>query len=372
MGERVKSRREDVNFRLHLWTLYENHFLLKPCVDAVCDTVLGGGVEVLNGVAPLSAEARGTFGAALLQFSKEVLVSFLVQGFVVYTIAPSDSERVSIPLVVPPDAYAVTQEYDERCRVRLVPDVHEGFTAVKVLRLHAHGHFTHRGVCVSPVGSTVKYCHYLEHLEKHDIEVQRIHANPPVLTTTKTDSAFDSRDMLSGAVPGLRAETEHENMAMRNKITFMQHTEHKNLVDYLNRTRVDTSGGAWAGYVEEPGDAEGYVPRLVPLPNDATVASFTLPSELKTINESRKQVCELIATSMGVPLLALSSLGGGAHNTRNVENNTSTLVRTSRALATSLRVVLRDVSSICLATPSLNLVVEFPSLVTADPRTDVM
>ena len=70
----------------------------------------------------------------------------------------------------------------------------------------------------------------------------------------------------------------------------MQYKEQADLVDLLNRNRVDTGTHAWESYLSGPGEQapdSAFIPRFVPLPNDTTVASFAMPSELKNINESR-------------------------------------------------------------------------------------
>lgn len=70
----------------------------------------------------------------------------------------------------------------------------------------------------------------------------------------------------------------------------MQYKEQADLVDLLNRNRVDTGTHAWESYLTGAGEQapdSAFIPRFVPLPNDTTVASFAMPSELKNINESR-------------------------------------------------------------------------------------
>ena len=373
MQKRTKreGEKEDYEFRMKLWNTYENHFLLRPCVDSVCNTIFSKGIAVSNASVQqrLSDHANALMVTDFLKFGRLIVESFMVQGFVVYMIAPAKGdEDYSVPVVVPPNKYEVTIEEDAyfRRKINVILKTDEESRVIKGTEVCCHNEFSSLSLrCISAVGSTIKYCTYLEHLELHDIEIQRMHANPPVLTVNKTDATFDSRDMTSGAIPGLRAQTEHENLAMRNKINVMQYSEQARLVSFLNVNRADTSSRAWEQYLEES-DSEkssvAFVPRFVPLPNDANIANFSLPPELKNINESRKQVCEIIATSMGVPLLALSSMGGTAQNTKNAENNAHALQRTSQMLSVSTRAALVDAFSKCFVESKNNFKINFPAL----------
>ena len=212
-----EGKKEDVGFRMNLWSTYENHFMLRPCVEVLVNTIFAKGLRVRHSTEgrKLTAVAETHVSRVFLDFGKRVLESFMVQGFVVYTVAPKRKhEFFATPVVVPPTRYHVSLEEDAHYRLnhkvtQLREDAGGG---KKKMFFFVHNNFSPLSQrCVSAVAATTKYCSYLEHLELHDIEIQRIHANPPVLTTLKTDAAFDSRDMLGGGIPGLAAQNEHQN-----------------------------------------------------------------------------------------------------------------------------------------------------------------
>jgi hypothetical protein len=73
---------------------------------------------------------------------------------------------------------------------------------------------TSGGKLTSKVALVSANVSYLDALEKYDMQAFAVRSRPPVLTKTKTDLSFDSRDVITGAVPGLRAQDESDNMGL--------------------------------------------------------------------------------------------------------------------------------------------------------------
>ena len=209
----------------------------------------------------------------------------------------------------------------------------------------------------SRVASVSKTVSYLEQLEQHDIHAFAIRSRPPVLTRTHTDTAFDSRDVISGAHPGLRAQDESDNMQLRNKITGQQMRQQQDLIATLNKERIDSSEPFWKQHMNGKtntllseslrNEVEEFVPRFIPLPNDVDVAKFDLPTERKDLVQLQKFCKTQICTGMGVPEGYIDGhMSGGGSNaaTRSMDE----FVRVSlMPLRASLTKILLEIYELC-------------------------
>jgi hypothetical protein len=165
---------------------------------------------------------------------------------------------------------------------------------------------------------------YLEEIESHDIHAFAIRSRPPVLTKTHTDTTFDSRDVISGSVPGLRAQDESDNMEMRNVINGQQWKQQTDMISTLNKHQIDSSDPFWKKHVNGTSDTflseslrndvAGYTPRFIPLPNDADVAKFDLPIERRDLVPLQKFCKMQICTGMGVPEGYIDGQVGGGNS----------------------------------------------------------
>ena len=80
--------------------------------------------------------------------------------------------------------------------------------------------------------------------------------------------------------------------------------------------------------------SDNYVPSFVPLPNDAEVAPFQLPNLRRDAVEVRKQMIEIVTTTLGVPLGVISSMG------------VASIVKTSERIETTFNVTCRNYARI--------------------------
>jgi hypothetical protein len=182
------------------------------------------------------------------------------------------------------------------------------------------------GEISSRVALVSKSVTYLSEIEHHDVQAFAIRARPPVLTRSSTDTTFDSRDVLGATdmVRGLRATDEQDNMGLRNQINVAQFKQQQDLIRTLNEKRIDSSQEFWAQHVDPSKNtylsetlrkqSEGYVPRFIPLPNDAVVASFDLPQERHDLVSLQKNIKRQVCIGMGVPEGYIDGTVTGGHS----------------------------------------------------------
>jgi hypothetical protein len=243
---------------------------------------------------------------AFVPFARDALDAILVHGFVVYGILPPSKTSVfPTPFIYAAGTFDAFVTTTDHCQ--LVMTVED---TVKPKR-KAHSVFVHDmpavdGSLTSRLALVAKSIAYLEEIEKNDIQAFSIRARPPVLTRAKTDAVFDSRDVISGMQPGLRAQDESDNINMRNRINIAQFKQQQELVRGLNKNRIDTSSSFWQGQMDPNGfvnslgaDADGFVPRFIPLHTDVDVASFTLPEEKENLANTQKFVKSQVCMGLG-------------------------------------------------------------------------
>ena len=253
-----------------------------------------------------------------IPFAKAALECILVQGFVVYGIVPRyrSGGRLPYPFVHSLDQYVVRRVCDKHGVTSLEAHSKDGSKKLKCFVAEMP---TDAGEVTSRLALISKQITYLDELEKNDIQAYSIRARPPVLTRNKTDTTFDSRDVIGGGVPGFRAQEEEDNMGIRNQITVAQFKQQQDLIRTLNQQRINTSSEFWTNDSDPSDlgkklerDSEAYAPRFVPLPNDADVCNFHLPEEKKDLIHIQRYVKGQICMGMGVPENFISPSGTGA------------------------------------------------------------
>lgn len=363
--ERVnESQREE------LWNVYTNHFLIQPCVSAIWKKILAKGIEISRKgvVAALNADIDALVRERYYQFARDAVEHVCVQGFFAYTIVPSDarSGRLPYPLVVPWYAYEAHHGLSSHCepelRCRAKNDEKRTFQTLTATRIAKDGTVN------SPLASATKYCFLLEDAERNDVTAYNILSNPPVLTRHKTDHAFDSRDLVGGGVPGLMAQTEQDNMQVRNRINVNTYKQQQALIAALNDKGIDTASSFWesllnpaTGKMEDKRNVE-YEPTFVPLPSDADVAQLQLPHARSDMVNFRRQCFEIISTAMGVPLSIVSGMSA-SHTTKANMQSDNTFKTTCDTYANLLSGILSRIFAESFTTlKHYEVKVAFPSL----------
>lgn len=304
----VRVSREHVE---SLWKQRSQNTTLAACVNVIRSKILGPGFSFINldGKEPDESFDRHV-RKHFLPFAEKALENLLVQGFCVYGIRPRNEKTVyPVPYVVCREAYGV-EVYRDRAeeRIRLVKtDEHER----RKFHVFVESVPQADGKVSSRVSNVTHIVNYAEELEKHDLQAFAVRSIPPVLTKTQTDNSFDSRDVISGAVPGLRAQDESDNMEIRNKITIQQFRQQQDLIATLNKERIDSSKSFWMQHLDPSKntllsetikrESEGFVPKFVPLPNDADVARYEIPPERRDFVDLKRFCKTQICVGMGVP-----------------------------------------------------------------------
>lgn len=188
------------------------------------------------------------------------------------------------------------------------------------------------------------------------------------MTRTKTDHTFDSRDLVGGAVPGLNAQNEHDNIQIRNRINVSCFREQQDLIATLNDRRIDSGDSYWDGVMNpatgknEDHAETGYAPNFVPLPADAEVQQIQLPRARADMVAFRRQCFEIITTALGVPLNIVSSMSGTGVNRAQCQSE-DTFAATCDFYANTIAEVLGTVFAESFTTlKSYEVCVAFPGL----------
>ena len=291
------------------WEQSRTNATISSCTSFISSKILGHGIVFasLDGK-QMNVEFERHVSQFFVPFAKKALECILVQGYCVYGINPR-FEKTLFPV---PFVYS-RKMFD----VNMVVKHGEDLVQVKSkdgkskMTIFTEDMPDQNGMVKSRVARISKIASYMEELEKHDIHAFAIRSRPPILTKTTTDSTFDSRDVITGSVPGLRAQDENDNMEMRNKITMKQFRQQHDLISTLNRERIDSSDQFWEQHVDPRhntflseslrNDVEGFVPRFIPLPNDADVARFDAPTERKDLVQLERFCKSQICLGMGIP-----------------------------------------------------------------------
>ena len=293
----------------YMWKQRRTNATVGSCCAYLSARLLGMGFTFVSpsGRQP-SAEFSRHVRAHFVPFARQALDCMLVHGFVVYGILPpSKACAFPRPYVYANDSFDASMSTSDSCQLELTVKV-ESQAKRKKHALFVLDMPTGDGSLTSRLALVSKSIAYLEEIEKNDIQAFSIRARPPVLTRAKTDAVFDSRDVISGMEPGLRAQDEHDNMTVRNRIAAAQFKQQHELIRGLNDNRIDSLAQFWAAQMDPNGfantlsaDADGYVPRFIPLPNDVDVAKFDLPEEKKDLGLIQKFIKGQILLGMGVP-----------------------------------------------------------------------
>jgi len=344
----------DEDQRSYLWHQRHSNANVGACCGYLLSRLLGMGFSYvsLEGKLPsdaLAAHVRKYF----VPFAKEALEQMLVQGLAVYTIIPiGKNSSLPIPVVCDPSTYELSVKVSKHGQ-RVV--VVRPKTIKCKTKIHCLDMPVASGTLCSRLALVSAHISQLDEIEKNDAQAFTIRCKPPVLTRTKTDSTFDSRDVVSGGINGLRGQEESDNMGVRNEITVEQLLRQETLIRRLNQSRVDTSSPFWTNSKDpqRTGDqlnkgADEYIPRFVPLPNDTDVASFDLPQERKDLVAMQKFVKSQICMGMGVPENFMTPSTGGAGSGEKSLRLTNEFVRISLSpLKDSLKTLMLEVYADC-------------------------
>lgn len=261
-----------------------------------------------------AAHVRRTF----VPFARQALDCILVHGFVVYGILPpSSSCQFPTPYMYANESFEASMTTNEHSQlVMTVDDVIHPKRKKHSVFIHdmpaADGSLTSRLALVS------KCIAYMEEIEKNDIQAYSIRARPPVLTRANTDKVFDSRTMISGSQPGLRAQEENDTMTIKNRLISAQFKQQQELIKSLNTNRIDSSSQFWTSQMDPNGlgdtlnnETDGFIPRFIPLPTDVDVAQYGLPEEKKDLAKLQQFTKSQVCMGLGVPETLLEGNIGG-------------------------------------------------------------
>lgn len=368
----------DAQMHMLCWEQSRTNPTVGSCISYISSRLLGPGFMFL------STDGRETSDSfdrhvrsSFVPFAKAALESIIVQGFVVYGIrARTDKTLFPAPFIFSRTTYEANMSVKrgedvlgiEPCGSRLGKQF-----------LFTEDAPDHTGALKSRLAKITKTVSYLEQLEYHDIHAFAIRSRPPVLTKTHTDTTFDSRDVISGAEPGLRAQDASNNIQVRNSITAHQLRHQADLISTINKSRIDTSDQFWKKHVDPAKntflseslreETTGYVPRFIPLPNDADVARFEMPTERKDLVQLQKFCKNQICIGMGVPEGYIDGQVGGGNSlaaTRTMDE----FVRISLLpLRACLSQILLDVYGHCFGNP-LHVDCVFPGAQNIDKLMD--
>lgn len=317
----VKVSKEVVE---NLWKRCTRNTTLAACISVFKSRILGPGFRYVNLEGKVSDEAfERHVRTYFVPFAEKALESLLVQGYCVYGVKTRNEKNFfPVPYVISRDSYeinVVKAKVEEKMNVVKTED-----NTRKKFHLFVLSMPTSEGLPNSRVANVSHVVSYLEEIENHDIQAFVIRSKPPVLTKTQTDNSFDSRDVISGAVPGLRAQDESDNMEIRNKITIQQFKQQQDLITTLNKERIDSSKTFWMNHLDPSKntllsktlkrESEGFVPKFVPLPNDVDVAKYELPPERRDFVDIKNNCKSQICVGMGIPETSIDGKFEGASN----------------------------------------------------------
>lgn len=303
-----------------LWNQKYTNATAGACCGYLNSRLLGMGFKYVSSEGYVeSDEFSKHIKKFFVKFAKDALEALLVQGFVVYSLMPryKGNAHMPYPFVHSIGQYKIEKSYNRHGYPTLVAaSANERGSRLRCFTMDLP---TDEGFLTSRLSLVSKQITYLDELEKNDIQAYSIRARPPVLTKNKTDIAFDSRDVIGGAIPGFRASEEEGNQGVRNQITVAQFKQQQELIRTLNEHRINTSSSFWTNK-DDPSrladrlqaESSDYTPRFVPLPNDADVCKFDLPEEKKDLVHIQKYVKGQICMGMGVPEHFISPSGTGA------------------------------------------------------------
>jgi hypothetical protein len=303
----------------YLWKQRHSNATVGACCAYLSSRLLGMGFKFTSssGRQP-SVEFSRHVRQNFVPFARNALDAIIVHGFVVYGFMPPKKGcPYPTPYIYANDAFDANMTVTEHCQLVMTVD-----DAVQAKRKR-HSVFVHDmpaadGTLTSRLALVAKSIAYLEEIEKNDIQAFAIRARPPVLTRAKADNVFDSRDVISGMEPGLRAQDESDNITVRNRIAVAQFKQQHELIRGLNKNRIDSSSQFWSSQMDPNGlahtlgaDADGFIPRFIPLPTDVDVANFHLPEEKRDLQAIQKYVKTQVCMGLGVPESFVQGTGGG-------------------------------------------------------------
>lgn len=363
----------------YLWSIRYTNATVGACCAYLTSRLLGLGFyyESQNRKTATS-EFKAHVNKHFLPFAKKALDAFLVQGFVVFNVHKPTDSQYPIPFVLGQGSYDVHMHVSDR-GLQSIKVTEKNGKKRKGVYFHVLDLPTDTGVCTSKVSLVSKSISYVEEVEKLDLQSFSVRARPPVLTRTKTDNTFDSRDVISGSIPGLRAQDENDNIALRNRITIAQTRMQQELIKTLNDKRVDSSGDFWASQMnpsERLGsqlrrDVDEYAPRFIPLPNDADVAKYEMPEEKHNLHEVWRHVKDQICMGMGVPESFLRASASGGSATGLALKTMEDFIRlTTSPLQQSLGDLLARVFAVCFENDDL-VSCRFPAMVNCEQLLDL-
>ena len=343
----------------YLWDQKSSNVTVGACCSYIVSRLLGTGFVYTSSRFEASERFKKHTEKYFIPFAKAALEALLVQGFVVYGVnSRSVDNKFPIPFVIGNDLYKCVVQV-KRGEQSLVVSGHR--ETRKKMFTFVGSMPTSGGQLTSKVALVSNNVSYLDELEKYDMQAFAVRARPPVLTKTKTDLSFDSRDVITGAVPGLRAQDESDNMGLRNKINIEQFKQQHDLIKTLNDNRIDSSSNFWSKHLNAEKQtylsetmrehSAEYVPRFVPLPNDADIASFGLPEERKDLVGMQKFVKNQICMGMGIPEPFISGMISSGGNSMNSMKTMEALVRcTVNPLRQCMRQMMIEVYANCFQT----------------------
>jgi hypothetical protein len=363
----------------YFWKLRYENATVGACCSFLTSRILGQGLyyESKSGK-KASARFNSHVNKFFLPFARKALDSLLVQGFVIFDVHPPADSDYPIPFVLSPDSYEINVHQTERGFVSLRVNDKSGkrkkTCSFQILDMPTEG-----GVCTSKVALVSQSISYMEEVEKQDLQAFAIRAHPPVLTKTKTDNVFDSRDVISGHIPGLRAQDEHDQIEMRNKITIAQTRTQQDLIRTLNNNRIDSSSGFWTSQMNPnnrlgaslKNDSDQYAPNFIPLPNDADIAKFELPEEKSNMGAVWQHVRDQICMGMGVPESFLRAASIGARSGMAMKSLEDFIRLTTGPLTNSLNSLMLDIYTSVFEGVEEEAICHFPSMVNTHQLIDL-
>lgn len=332
--------------------LLRERWIVNSCARAIKDKITSAGLEFSRSGAASSLILRTHVNDKFKIFIDDAIDKILTQGFFVYSIVPSDarSARLGYPVIVDEKYYnakfEILQNFDKNV---VIESKREDLKMNDRLHVFVFSYPTLEGVPTSIISPVALLLQKYDTLEDLDMYAHRVCSKPPILTRNKTDNTFDTRDILAGNVPGLRAQDENDTMALRNKINIAQYKQQHTLIEMLNRDRIDSmvmlDKNGFAGDAETNSTRENYLPRFIPLPNDAEVANFNMPIIRTDIIAQKKYYLEMVCATMGVPYNLIT----GTHSVTNrLQTSTEVIFHnTCTNIANALKPMLLKIYAQC-------------------------
>jgi len=366
-----------------LWTIYQTDPVIQACRSYVSNKMFSLGVMYSDNKRQ-KMPVKDFFNhiqRSYVPFCRVFVDCLYVQGFVMYTISKSDQ----CPVIVPNSAGRICirrRANDYMVEMALFGDDSE--KPMKNIYFFRDIDPDVDGILLSPLASYYRTRSFCDMIERNAAMVGNYLASPPIYTQTKTDHAFDDRDLASvGEVDGMRASMQRDSQLVRNRITAQTHAQQERLVEVLNRNMIDTSTYSWQSRVDpltgipnfdnQAADADSETRRpIVPLPNDAAVAQVSAPQcrpDLVAIQERTFQHACII---MGVPPSLILGTGSSAAHSAGVAQTQGVVHSTFMKLKSCITQCLVDVyhllfdgkyaTSVTVQLPGIHSVDVFKSL----------